>query len=363
MHVWEILSRYLIGIQQVLFPALEEKLGPLDETQRKLIQIVELLGLERQVPGPGRGRGRPVKNRVALARAFVAKMVYNMPTTKMLVERLRSDAALRRICGLQGSVPSEPTFSRAFAEFAEGGLAERVHAALIEKYQGERLVGHVSRDSTEVEGREKPARKPKPQPKAGCKRGRPRRGEAVAREAKRLELQSKRSLEENLQELPRVCDVGAKKNSQGHLERWIGYKLHLDVADGQIAISAILTSASLHDSQAAIPLAQLTARRVTNCYDLMDSAYDAREIRDYSAALGHVALIDFNRRRGDDARAFTPCQAERFKERTAIERVNGRLKEEFGGRMIRVRGAKKVMEHLMLGLAALTADQLLRCIC
>jgi len=31
-----------------------------------------------------------------------------------------------------------------------------------------------------------------------------------------------------------------------------GYKLHLDVADGQIAISGILTAASLHDSQVAI---------------------------------------------------------------------------------------------------------------
>ena len=31
-------------------------------------------------------------------------------------------------------------------------------------------------------------------------------------------------------------------------ETWIGYKLHIDVADGQIPISCILTSASLHDS-------------------------------------------------------------------------------------------------------------------
>ena len=58
----------------------------------------------------------------------------------------------------------------------------------------------------------------------------------------------------------------------------------------------ILTSASLHDSQAAIPLATLTATRVTNLYDLMDSAYDAPEIRAHSESLGHVALIDVNPR-------------------------------------------------------------------
>jgi hypothetical protein len=42
------------------------------------------------------------------------------------------------------------------------------------------------------------------------------------------------------------------------------------------------------------------------------------------------------------------------------ERVNARLKDEFGGRTLRVRGASKIMEHLMFGILALTVDQLLR---
>jgi hypothetical protein len=41
------------------------------------------------------------------------------------------------------------------------------------------------------------------------------------------------------------------------------------------------------------------------------------------------------------------------------ERVNARLKDEFGGRTLRVRGAK-IMAHLMFGILALTVDQLLR---
>jgi hypothetical protein len=63
------------------------------------------------------------------------------------------------------------------------------------------------------------------------------------------------------------------------------------VADGDIPISAILTAASLHDSQVAIPLATMTAQRVTNLYDLMDNAYDAPEIKANSRALGHVPII------------------------------------------------------------------------
>jgi len=98
------------------------------------------------------------------------------------------------------------------------------------------------------------------------------------------------TLEEMLDELPKACNAGTKKNSKGYKETWVGYKLHLDVADGQIPISCILTSASLHDSQAAIPLASITAQRVTNLYDLMDSAYDAAAIHEHSRGLGHIPL-------------------------------------------------------------------------
>jgi len=47
-------------------------------------------------------------------------------------------------------------------------------------------------------------------------------------------------------------------------------------------VSAILTSASLHDSQAAIPLAQMTSERIVSLYDLMDAAYDAPQIKKFS---------------------------------------------------------------------------------
>jgi Transposase DDE domain len=60
------------------------------------------------------------------------------------------------------------------------------------------------------------------------------------------------------------------------------------------------------------------------------------------------------------ARELSPAQRERYKERTMVERANARLKDEFGGRTVRVRGAAKVMTHLMFGVLALTADQLLK---
>jgi hypothetical protein len=95
----------------------------------------------------------------------------------------------------------------------------------------------------------------------------------------------------HLAELPRHCSLGVRTSSDGNQRYWRGYKLHIDVADGHIPITCLLTAASLHDSQAAIPLATLTAQRVTSLYDVMDSAYDVREIRDHSRSLGCVPII------------------------------------------------------------------------
>ena len=103
----------------------------------------------------------------------------------------------------------------------------------------------------------------------------------------------------------------------------------------------------------------------------MDSAYDAPEIRAHSRALGHVA----HRRQPPQRRAQAGAAAERqarracglvlseerrYHERSTVERVNGRLKDEFGGRSVRVRGHAKVLCHLMFGIVALTVDQLMR---
>jgi hypothetical protein len=287
---------------------------------------------------------------------------------------------MRRICGWEkkNEIPSESTFSRAFAEFANSQLPASVHEALIRQNLAEEIIGHISRDSTEIEVREKP--QSKNQTEIVCseigktrKRGRPKKGEEPVKEHTRLERQKKMSLEEMLNDLPHRCDVGAKTNSKGYKETWIGYKLHIDTADCQIPVSCILTSASTHDSQVALPLAALTRWRVINLYDLMDSAYDAPIIREYIRSLGHVPIIEINTRRNTQLKEELKAEEQRFEllhlekpedrrynGRTNAERVNARLKDEFGGRMIRVRGYAKVMAHLMFGILALTADQLIR---
>ena len=336
----------------------------------------------RAAPRPRPPSRGPPRSREGLRRQGDAGRSHHQRPDR--APRRRQVAAAHPRLGATRARPSEATFSRAFAEFAQGDLPDKMHAALIERSLGGRIVGVIARDATEIEARERPAKKETndkeddPPPPDGArptrKRGRPRKDEQRPKpEPTRLERQTTQNVDQMLADLPTACDVGSKKNSKGYKETWIGYKLHLDVACGQIPVSCVLTSASVHDSQVAIPLMTITGARVSYLYDLMDAAYDAAAIHDHSKALGHAPIIDRNYRAQHEAKAEWAKEVERMKLihmpdpddrlfdfRTMAERVNARLKDEFGARVVRVRGAIKVKCHLMFGVVALAVDQILR---
>src|SRR3954454_16013441 len=188
----------------------------------------------------------------------------------------------------------------------------------------------------------------------------------------RIERQCGQSLDEMLAELPVGCDTGCKRNSRGFTTTWNGYKLHLDVTAGTVPVAAILTSASVHDSQVAIPLARKSEQRIVWLYDVMDAAYDAAPIVADCHAAGRVAIIDRNTRRQTTLKAEiaaerTACRTINmpdpddriYNERTAAERVNGAIKDDYGGRHLRVRGHPKFFSPLIFGAPAFTARCLL----
>jgi hypothetical protein len=206
MNLRETISWLQTKIQAGLFPHLQECIGnPLTEKQKRLIMTLEVVEVEKYVTSPEyQWMGRKLKDRYAIARAFVAKAVYGFTTTSALCEALEGRSNLRKICGFTGgsiveeregttlggrilrlkrkksAVPSESTFSRAFAEFAKTGLGDIVHEAVVREYMPEQIIGHISRDATAIVGNEKPAKKS--EEKKAVRRGRPKIG---TREAKR----------------------------------------------------------------------------------------------------------------------------------------------------------------------------------
>ena len=113
-----------------------------------------------------------------MARAFIAKAVFQI-----------------------SALPSEATFSRAFAEFARRAAYE----ALITDTMQDQLVGHVSRDATAIEGREKATPKPQQPAKPKRKRGRPRKGEERPKEPSRLERQQEMTLGDARRPAAELC--------------------------------------------------------------------------------------------------------------------------------------------------------------
>src|SRR5580658_7446763 len=159
MPLLTCLSRTWAHIQGNLFPWLTEELGPLTDKHKQVVTTLELAGVEAFVQTWPGLPGRPPCDRAALARAFIAKSVIGLPMTAMLIERLAVDKQLRRLCGWEhrGELPSEATFSRAFAEFARSALPSRPHEALIKR-------SYEDRDSTAIEAHEKPVKTAAPAP-------------------------------------------------------------------------------------------------------------------------------------------------------------------------------------------------------
>lgn len=334
---------YWQELQRSLFPEVDNQLFPQTEKHGRVMVTLDLVDPAKLL-SPKASVGRPQACRVALASAFIAKAVLNLNTTEALIDRLHCDKILRRLCGFEPwkRLPSKATFSNAFREFAQSALAAKLHEALIAAAYENRIVAHVSRDSTDIAVREKVAA----EPKAKWKR--------IKGKKKRVRRQLSMTLEQMKDDLPTAADLGRKGP-----HRWKGYKLHLDCADGGIPLSTLVTSASLHDSQAAICLEEETSQRVVSFYSLMDKAYDAAEIRAFIARKDKVALIAPQKRQGK-VLWLDPAQKIRLRERNAVERVFSRLKDHFGARHVRVRGHSKVSAHLAFCVLALTAEQLVR---
>ncbi len=362
------LSQFWKRIQEFL-PGFTQEPEFITSKHLDIMYVLDEIRLEDLFPNDGfiSGRGRPKVERVPLARAFIAKAIINIDTTKLLIERIKADPTLRRICGWnRGSeVPCEATFSNVFSEFSENRILEKLHANIVIEAHKEIPIHHVSRDSTEIDARERPKPKNtelevKQLAQKKYPRGRPKKGEnRPQKEPKKLERQRSQGLEQMLRDLPCDCDKGTKKNAKGYCVSWNGYKLHADVVDGGVAVACILTSASVHDSQVSIPLEITTSNRVVSYYTLADSAYDAADIKEHISSMGKIAIIDNNPRRGEKIE-LTAIEKSRYKNRTAVERLFSELKDSYGASKIWVKGHAKVMCHIMFGVICHTVIQLRR---
>ena len=371
----------VFNLEHSLFPALKEelRLTELSRKEQKLIRILDFAEIEKNITVVS--ITNPPKDREELARAFIAKSVYNIQTTRHLIDRLHCDRTLRILCGwrYKNSIPSELKFSRVFKELSEMEIAQKTHEKFVKKYLSDKLFFYNATDATKIPLRQKPVKVKKKEKLKPKKRGRPKKDEI--REPIKptiLKQQNKmQTVEEMLTLVPTDCGVGVKQNSKGNREVWIGGKLHISVVDGDIPITAFYSGANVHDSSVALPLIHETSRRVNYLYDLQDAGYDAKIIKEFSENLGHHPIIDINPKNSKklktkielvkhEREAFKylhqhlNCEKEHYNQRSMVERINKYLKDDFGCDKIYYQGATKVASVLAFGILSICIHQSLK---
>ena len=227
--------------------------------------------------------GAPTElNYPAMIYALVARIVERIPTIKDLVKRLRHDFMFHLECGFLFSdrIPSEASFSRFTQKLSESNALETVQETLLLQAIQEGFIQDdvVSIDATHFESRDQSTpqeKKPKPEPK---KRGRKSKAEQEALQKEKQEREDQEtiyektildqldaSLETLRTDVPIHPNWGIKKNSEGKNTFWFGFKAHLAVGSkSQYILQSLMSSASLNDGKAAIPLLKGIQERLSS---------------------------------------------------------------------------------------------------
>jgi hypothetical protein len=370
----------VLNLENCLFPELKEQLGALSTKEEKLIKILDFAQIEKNVT-VATITNTP-KDRVEIARAMIAKSVYNMQTTRDLIDRLKSDRVLRVLCGwrYKSDIPSEAKFSRVFKELSDLQIAQKTHEKFVEEYLSDTIFMYNATDATMIPLREKPVKVEKEE-KPKNKVGRPKKGEKREPiKPKILELQKDmKTVEDMLSLVSTDCGVGIKQNAKGNKETTIGGKLHISAVDGDIPIVAFYSGANVHDSSVALPLIKETSKRVPYFYDLLDAGYYSKIIEEFSEKLNHRPIIDVNPGNSKVLKEQIILQKEEkekfelfnlpqssdthhYNQRSMVERVNKYLKDDFGCNTIYYQGATKVASVLAFGILSVCIHQSLKLI-
>ncbi len=283
---------------------------------------------------------------------LILKLHYHQRTMKETLFLLNENMNLRDILGIP-QVPSEASMSRLSRRVEDIVSISSMHERLIGEYtQGmERVIGHLSIDSTTIEAREKPYRKSKEaqeQPELPKKRGRKPKGSPEEQEHRGIIAEAEEARlqylaeppEKSISELEMRCSLTAKQNSKGKRQWFIGYKAHIAADDFGVPICFAVTGACVHDSKVAVPLLKMAKQETEFFYILLDKGYISPAVNDYADMIERKVIIDRKGYKGVSPIPLEPAYAERYKARTTVERTNSELKDGFLPDKIYKRGAQ-----------------------
>lgn len=287
-----------------------------------------------------RWTGRPGYPIEVMWRTYIAGYYLNIPTFTGLIRELKRNPCLAYICGIEAAqdVPTKYAYCRFLKKLV-------AHTGLIEKCCN-KLVRRLNRDlpgfgrtwaidSTAIHAYSRPRKAMLSDPEAGW---------------------------------------GYEKDRYGNQRKFYGYRAHI-IADAryELPISLVVTAANIADSVVAPDLLRRTKSKVRSLHPkhiIGDPGYDSKAIHEEIIALGAAPIIKLNPRgqgvgsvrvgRSYRLYAGVPLDPKRWQEhynkRTAVERVNSRLKEFAKLDNLKVRGLAKIRLHCLLAVLVTQAQ-------
>jgi hypothetical protein len=307
---------------------------------QSLLSFEEVLQLRRC-----HTRGRTGYDLITILGIQLLKIHYRQPTMRETLLLLQENGNLREILGIC-QVPSPASVSRLSRAVEEVVRPAALHERVVQAYSEDldRMVGHLSIDSTIIPAREKPVHKERwkgEEPSAGSvcpkKRGRKKKGSPEEKEYLERKAEEERkkleyleeSPEKSLSELEMRCSMTAKQNSKGKKQWFIGYKAHLATDDFGVTIAFAVTGACVHDCKVAVPLMKMANQRIDFFYALMDKGYLNPDINAYADKIERKVIIDQRAHGSKAALPMEKADAVRYRARSTVERTNSELKDGF----------------------------------
>jgi IS5 family transposase len=289
-----------------------------------------------ELQGPRR-RGRPGYDPKILWRCYVVYVRLNLPSVASLIRALEDNPHIATACGIAGlkEIPHKSTFSRFHTK-----LAWPMFAVMVRNVQ--RVLTRLMYERF------------------------PDFGRSVAIDATDIKAWSNGG-KKGWNGKPSDTDAGwcVKTNTDGNKKYVWGYKVHI-LADTEYEMPLVvdISEGNLHDVKKASALlrqARYTFSGFHPRYVIADAGYSSDSLRDvirrqYRA----LPIIDPNpsHKRATAKTIKTPEWKTIYKSRTAVERLNGRLKEFYKLNNVRVRGKRKVMIHALLSVLVCQARAL-----
>lgn len=270
-------------------------------------------------------RGAPREcNYGAMIQSLIIRIVERIPTVKDLVKRLVNDPLFRLDCGflVSDSVPSEASYSRMVDVISQSDVLDKMQDELIQNafLEGFLCDEHLAINATHFESRDASKPSEKKTTKPPKKRGRKTKEEQAAWDAEQAEIEAnlttyEKSLEAQLsipletlwRDTPIDPNWGVKKNSDGKNTFWYGFKGHLAVsAKSQYIVVRLMSSGSLSDSKAAIPLLKKVGTIMPKQFTtaLFDAGYDYEPIYKQALAQTMRVVIPYNVRNEGETIGF-----------------------------------------------------------